>query len=396
MNVEIVDDPIWMERADPAGDAALEAILKEGGPPAVNLSLQLLSNVPPQKAWPKALQTFVQSVPIPNPADEARFMRAQDAFMTYGIVGITVLACASLPETYCLPGIATLLVMSGQLTDHVGRRLELTGQMLFDVMTPKSLLPGGVAFKSVLRTRLIHSALRHMLLAEKKVAAQRNDPELNREVIEWTTDFGQPVNQMELIYTLMTFSHVVLRGAVDLGLQPHVQAFEDYIFTWNAVGRLLGIDEALLPGSWDEAAEIFNRIKAKHAMATPACARLMRDLEGYWIKEWPALVRPLAGPAMNAICHTLLDERTREILDLHPARTLLQSEADLLLRPTEAGFRLGQRIFTALPSTAHIAASLIQHWATRRVDIADGGLNDTHQHMLDAWFQHEAEVRGQS
>lgn len=388
MNVAIIDDPIWRQRTDPAGDRALEAILAEGGPAMVNQALQLLSNVPPPGPWPKALQAFVQSVPLPNPADEARFLRAQQAFMTFGIVGVSVLACASLQRT--VPGIATLLSMSGQLTDHVGRRLELTGQMLFDVMTPRSLLPGGVAFKSVLRTRLIHSALRHMLLAEKRVAAKADDAELGREVIKWTSDYGQPINQMELAYTLMTFSHVVLRGAVALGIKPQVQGFEDYIFTWNAVGRLLGVDEALLPASWDEAAQLFDRIKAAHAAPTPACKQLMIDLEGYWVKQWPAILHPLAGPAMFALCGTMLDDRTRDMLGIHPPRTLMQSEADLLLKPTEAGLRLAQRVFTALPSTAHVAAAFIQHWATRRVDVTDGGLNDTHRHMIEAWFHHEA------
>jgi hypothetical protein len=42
-----------------------------------------------------------------------------------------------------------------------------------------------------------------------------------------------------------------------------------------------------------------------------------------------------------------------------------------------------------LPSTAHLAASVIQHWANRRVDFPDSGLNDTHQHMLEAWFRHD-------
>jgi hypothetical protein len=280
--------------------------------------------------------------------------------------------------------------MSGQLTDHVGRRLELTGQMLFDVMTPKSLVPGGVAFKSVLRTRLIHSALRHMLLNEKTVAHATKDAELGREVAQWTSEYGQPINQMELVYTLMTFSHVVLRGAVSLGIEPQVHAFEDYIYTWNIVGRLLGIEPELLPDSWDEAAQLFDRIKAAHARRTDSSVQLMTDLEGYWVKQWPAIVHPFAGPAMFALCGTLLTPATREMLGIHPPRTLLQSEADMLLRPTEVGLRLAQRVFEALPSTAHLAASFIQHWATRRIDVRDAGLSDTHRHMIDAWFSHEA------
>jgi hypothetical protein len=58
------------------------------------------------------------------------------------------------------------------------------------------------------------------------------------------------------------------------------------------------------------------------------------------------------------------------------------------MKPARVGLRLAERMFIALPSTAHLAASVIQHWANRRTDIPDGGLNDTHKHMVDAWFDH--------
>lgn len=389
MNVAIIDDPEWRIRVDPLADAAIVSILAEGGPPMISRSLALLSNVPPPGAWPNALQEYVRAVPMPTSLDEQRLERAQGAFMAFGPLGVSILACASLPETYCLPGIAKLLAMSGQLTAHVGRRLEMTGQMLFDVMAPKSLLPGGVAFRAVLRTRLMHSALRYMLLNELTVARETGDGVLRQSVVAWTNEFGQPINQMELVYTLMTFSHVVLRSAVTLGIEPRPEAFEDYIYSWNVVGRLLGIEPELLPDSWAEAEQLFERIKSAHARGSEQSVQLMADLEGYWVAQWPTPVQSFSAPAMHALCERLLTPDTRQMLGITVPRTLAQSEVELLMKPAAVGLRLTQRVFEALPVTSHLAAAFIQHWATRRTAIPDGGLNDTHARMVESWFRHD-------
>jgi hypothetical protein len=387
VNLETLSDPIWLSRTDPLADAAVQALFAEGGVPAVNRALALLSNEPPGDAWPKALREFVQAVPVPSTLDEVRLDRAQEAFMSFGVLGVAILACASLPETYCLPGTAKLLAMSGQLTEHVGRRLEMTGQMLFDVMTPRSLLPGGIAFKAVIRTRLMHAALRFMLLNELRVPQKDADQALRAGVAAWTAEFGQPVNQIELVYTLMTFSHVVLRSAVALGIRPQPEIFEDYIYAWNVVGRILGIDPALLPDSQAEAEQVFERIKAARARATPEATQLMVSLKAYWVSSWPLLMRPMAGPAMHAISARILSPETLQLLDFTAPESFLEHEAEALLVPASAGLRLAERVFETLPPAAHLAAAIMQHWANRRTAIPDGGLTDTHQHMLDAWLE---------
>ena len=56
-----------------------------------------------------------------------------------------------------------------------------------------------------------------------------------------------------MVYTLMTFSHVVLRSVELLGIVPDRQKFEDYIYAWNVAGRLLGVRPELLPANRVEA-----------------------------------------------------------------------------------------------------------------------------------------------
>jgi len=389
MNLRVLDDTDWTQQVDPLADKALLAVLAEGGPKAVDVALELLSNQPPHESWSPALRDFAQHVHQQTIADldEARLETAQRAFMTFGLLNVAILGCASLPETYCLPGTARLLAMSGQLTRHAGRRFVMTAQMVFDVMTPGSLKPGGVAVRAVARTRLMHAALRHMVWEELQVAQDTHDLELRREVLAWTAEFGQPVNQLELVYTLMTFSHVVLRSVVLMGLDPQKEAFEDYIYTWNIVGRMLGIEPALLPDSMADAERLFEAIKTKHAKSTPQGAKLIAALEEYWRQSWPSLLRPAALPVMHALFDQLLTPETRVILRIKTPQTLAQRAARLSIKVVAVGLRLAEHLFMRFPAIARLAARAIRRFVNKRTATSDGGLYDTQQHVFHAWSE---------
>ena len=77
-----------------------------------------MSNNPPDSPWPNGLREFVDQVPWPREADQARINSAQHWFSTWSGLAKATLFCASLPETYCLPATAQMLIISGQLVDH--------------------------------------------------------------------------------------------------------------------------------------------------------------------------------------------------------------------------------------------------------------------------------------
>jgi hypothetical protein len=325
-------------------------------------------------------------VRIPDGVDEARIERAQAAWDTWGILGVTILGCASLPETYCLPGIARLLALSGQLEHHVERRLELTGRMLYDVMKPQGLKPGGAALRAVQRTRLIHASLRYMVLNADTLFDARHPLVLAQATHKWTDRFGAPVNQLELVYTLMTFSHVTIRSAVRLGIHPDEGRFEDFLYTWNVVGLMLGIQPQLLPDSCDEAAQLFQAIKANHGARTGDGEELVRALVSFFCDDWPILSHSLAPKVMLALFDRLLTPDTRAMLGIEDVDTFAQHEVELLMTPLSGLVRLTQKVFEVLPATAHLAARFVEHWLNRRSLVVDGGLNDTQEEMMRNWI----------
>lgn len=377
MTLETLNDPQWLGVTDDLADRAVKVLLGDGGPDgiaALSLALQLLSNNPPDSPWPNGLREFVDQVPWPREADQARINSAQHWFSTWSVLAQATLFCASLPETYCLPATAQMLIISGQLVDHTTRRVKMTGQMLLSVMTPGGITEDSYALRALRRTRLMHAGVRAMLMMGPKDASKR-----------WSQEFGAPINQLGMVYTLMTFSHVVLRSVELLGIVPDRQKCEDYIYAWNVAGRLLGVRPELLPANRVEAELVFERIKAAHARMLPQTRTLTEALQESWCRQFKAKHLPLAVPLMHSLFQTLLTPATRDLLGIpFPSRTV--EEVNHLVTPViEACIRVTDETFRVLPPLARLAA-VVNHFLAISVkeEIQDGGLYDTRQHMT-AW-----------
>jgi hypothetical protein len=129
--------------------------------------------------------------------------------------------------------------------------------------------------------RVIHATLRELMLKS--------------ESEKWPEDeLGTPINQEDLLGTLMTFSWVVLDGLAKLGVSeatdPGVR--EAVIEVWRAIGLELGIEPELLPGSFEEAEALTLLIRARqivprtpNPMGRELTQRLVRAME-LELREW--------------------------------------------------------------------------------------------------------------
>jgi ER-bound oxygenase mpaB/B'/Rubber oxygenase, catalytic domain len=388
VNLAILDDPRWQTQMDPLADTAAATIITRGGVPAMSLALELLSAVPPEKPWPAGLEEYVEQTTVPTGVDWTRVKAAQDWFNTWGVLATASLFCASLPETYCIPGMAALLALSHQLTDHVTRRIVMTGQMLFEVMTPGAFALDGRAVQSLRRTRLMHAAIRVMLLDGSKSG---------KTVLVWTDKWGQPINQLELVYTLLTFSHVVLRSVRILGVAADAAMDDAYNYAWNVAGQVIGVHPDLLPDNAAEAAAVFEHIKVAHkrAGANDYQRALMAALEVCWKAQFSPLHVPFAVPTLHWLFETLLSDETRAILGVArpPA---LQEALNTALRPILKGtVVLVDEAYRHLPPAAQLAAAVNHFFAVHITEVRDGGLYDTQRHMR-AWSEEVSTERPRS
>ena len=83
------------------------------------------------------LKAYVEAASVlPAWADHEKIKRGEELFMGYGPLSVTLLFCASLPECYVVPDLASVLHATGQLDQHADYRVRATGAMIFPVMMP--------------------------------------------------------------------------------------------------------------------------------------------------------------------------------------------------------------------------------------------------------------------
>ncbi len=376
--------PAPMLRADPPADDAIACILAAagGGLPLDTIALvnrqigtwtnngmlaqwQAGAGVPAAVAQP--LQDFVQAAcALPAWADTAKIARAEALFMDMSMMSCTLLFCASLPECYVMPDLAGVLHVAGQLEEHCDYRVRSTAAMIFPVMLRGGLTdPQGAGVAQVLKVRLIHATIRHLILRGDPATAQAAGPVGPLPVAGpgiyqklyangWDVQrHGLPCNQEELAYTLLTFSYIFLRGLRRLGLGVSTADEEAYLHAWNVVGHILGIERALMADTMDQAAALFERMQADARQQSylpdprPELGNaLMRTMEHEipvpLLKDFPVLLtRHLCGPdasaALGLTARTNLFARALFAVSMGACRLL-----DAAVRPFVPGFSLSR------------------------------------------------------
>ena len=167
-----------------------------------------------------ALQNYVhQGCRLPAWADRAAVERCENLFIEDGPVSCLLLFCASLPECYVMPDLADVLHIAGQLEAHTERRIRHTAAMIFPVMMHGGLMgEQGNGLAEVLKVRLIHATIRHLILrgnpqdctgaiAPSKATPSPSPSSSMHDALMmhgWNPAHqGLPCNQLELAYTLL-------------------------------------------------------------------------------------------------------------------------------------------------------------------------------------------------
>jgi ER-bound oxygenase mpaB/B'/Rubber oxygenase, catalytic domain len=284
-----------MRRAgDPLADSTVRAVFDKGEVAAVNeLLTRLVRNddIPPGP-WPPQVAEYLRlSGQLPGWADAGLIRAAENLFLRYGLTSFGILACASLPECYALRDVAAVLGATQRLAEHARRRIFETAIMVLAVMAEGGLAPGGSGIRVVQKVRLMHAAVRHLILAPPAATDDRPPASLADTLLaqRWPADRGTPLSQEDLAAVLLTFSHVILRGWAHLGIELTRQEAAAYLHCWNVVGHLLGIADALLARDVEDAGRLFETIKQRRAGDTPDGRALTTSLLG--------VIEAFAGPS---------------------------------------------------------------------------------------------------
>ena len=239
------DDP-WLDafrhRCDPLAD---EAVAEIGPVPA---GTELLAAVRGRAAATTgACRRFVEAT-----AQMPAWVRLEEheagrrMFLQHGLlslfVGFTVLV-----ETYAGSRDNKVLMMSGRIGGQASfRRLVETARFVDQVVARGGLLPDGLGTKALLSVRLLHARVR--------THCRRAGYDVER--------YDQPINQEAMGGTLMFFSSGVIKALEMLGVVIHPEEKESYHRLWRTAGFLMGVDEALLPETYEDELALYERVKA--------------------------------------------------------------------------------------------------------------------------------------
>jgi len=222
-----------------------------GDPEADRLVSEAKSPEERQALWTRLRQrTFFPGVAPPTLSEipPASVELVQQLFNDHGVEIFLVLACYSLPSAYGAAKGARVLGRSRYLLEDPVRRLCETARFVMNVM----IEPRGRGFTTARQVRMIHATLRMLMLKSE------SEPWDEKRL-------GVPINQEDLLGTLMTFSWVVLDGLAKIGVQEarRPDTRKAVIDVWRAIGVELGIDPNLLPGTFEEAEALTLLIRAR-------------------------------------------------------------------------------------------------------------------------------------
>lgn len=198
------------------------------------------------------LEFLIKNGRTPNWVDAELLDIGQNLYRVYGPEVNMLLLCGALPYCYSCAKGAEVLYQTGRMLveksgslDPFKKRLMDTAYFVMNVLDAEGLTEEGKAIESAQKVRLIHATIRYFL---------NKRGSWNKEY------FGEPINQQDLLGTLMAFSVVILEGLEKIGTNLSSREKEGFYHLWKLIGYYLGIKEKLLPKDYSEALSVKNQI----------------------------------------------------------------------------------------------------------------------------------------
>jgi hypothetical protein len=274
---------------DPLADDVVASLFQSSGVYAVGELMKTLvtNDHPTPDQLPPLLKEYLDATSQIPQLDPGSAAAGQHLYEVFGPEMMVVLLAYSLPACYADQKGVQVLYRSGYLTERVNRRVFETAQMVMDAMTPGGMAPDGRAVRSAQKVRLMHAAIRWLIL--------------NNTESTWDMALGFPINQEDLGFTLMTFAYIILDGLDKLGINVAPAEQQGFLETWKMIGRIMGVQEALIPADMAAAKALYETIRKRQDQACPegkAMTQALLDMLGHYGLPGHALMRHFLPPEL--------------------------------------------------------------------------------------------------
>ncbi len=235
--------------ARPPADLAALVALRRRGDPLADAAVASLREHPQRgesvldkvragaSAGDRALARFLDETrALPCWCDVSAHVDGRRAMTRHAPVTFLVLLAGSLVESFAVREGAAVLVGTGRLLRDPRDRVYETASLVHALLA-FDMRPGGPAHDALLRVRLLHAYVRRFTRAR----------------VDFDVDaLGVPINQMDMLHTLLMFSCVLAAGVVALGGRLSGDERRSWCALWRAAGHVLGVDDDVLFRDVDE------------------------------------------------------------------------------------------------------------------------------------------------
>ncbi|HYF94705.1 MAG TPA: oxygenase MpaB family protein [Symbiobacteriaceae bacterium] len=279
-------------QGDPQADRVVAELAARGELARVRRLLETLlhsDQAVPEELPEAAVRWLEQTGDLPSWVNRRRLERGAAFFAEHGVLVSLILATDSLVECYAARKGVKVLTATYRMAQNPYRRIAETAQWVLLVMAPGGLGPEGQGIRATQKVRLMHAAIRHLILAAG-----------GWDLPGW----GVPINQEDLAGTLMAFSYIVLRDLRKLGVTVSDGEAEDFLYIWRAVGEMIGVRPSVIPTGMAEAQALTEAIFRRHHGPSPdgvLMTRALLEMHASMVPGElfdgiiPALLRHLAG-----------------------------------------------------------------------------------------------------
>ncbi|MDW8245122.1 MAG: oxygenase MpaB family protein [Sandaracinaceae bacterium] len=319
-DLPLIDLPLFrpvIRPDDPRIEQVRQALF-EGDPLADEVSEWIAQDPSREPIFAQAVHRGIDSIPNPPPVlhrffasvdkdppwlDRQLVSKGTECLLRAGPIGHASLGSVSLLSGYLSLGAVKPLMATRALLEQTRRRLAETAQFVVEISRSKDLSRFSSGFRAALLVRMGHAKLR---------LALRQKGDWKREL------WGEPINQHDMLATVLEFSTVYITGLTLQGYLLTQSEREAIMHLWRYLGWVLGVREELLPRSFREGVELGLIVSLtekgpdedgkKLAQALVGTSQLIhRDRLGKWLgwlrtQNNRALSRIALGPrAMKAL-----------------------------------------------------------------------------------------------
>jgi hypothetical protein len=251
---------------DPEPDRIIAELARDGQIESVNSILRHLTHnsqlIP--DTLPDDIEFWLRDMnQLPAWVDRERIGRATKFFVEHGMAITLLLSTSGLVGCYAAQKGVKVLTFTYRLGQNPYHRIAETGQFVLWALTPGGLFENGNGLLAALKVRLMHAAIRHLI----QQSGRWNEAEL-----------GVPINQEDLLGTLMVFSYGIIWGLRELGIRVSDEEAEDYLYAWRVIGFLVGIDPTVTPTNCTDCHALAQLIADRQHGPSPEGVEMTRAL----------------------------------------------------------------------------------------------------------------------